>query len=355
MIQFCVRYDFHIFALRIGVLLNFTGTLMRVLPLFALLCCATVSHAAFAQLNFREVKGGKDHPMLSRFEGSKMAGYQVKQFEQAEIPAGKPYFKDNVLKVDNLLKPEGKYTRIAYVYAKDKSGLEVFRNYQAALAKAGMKVIYTCEKEACGALKSYYNASYLLRDGFMDGSDFRNAFNSGLAEPRYLVAEGKQPDGSPVHVAVLVAAPLRDYLGGISLQIVEGKPMETGKVAATLNAGEMARSIASSGKVAVYGVYFDSDKTAVKAESTASLAEMAKLLQQDKNLKVHIVGHTDNQGSPAHNMDLSQKRAESVVKALTADYKIDAKRLSAKGVGRMRRLRRTTPNRGARKTGGWSW
>jgi len=306
---------------------------MRIRFLFTFLCCATVSHTAFAQLNVREVKGGKDHVLLSRFEGSKMVGYQVKQYEQAEIPGSKPYFKENALLVDHLLKPEGKYTRIAYVYAKDRSGLEVFRNYQAALAKAGMKVIYTCEKESCGALQSYYNASYLLRDGFMDGSDFRNAFNSGLAEPRYLVAEGRQPDGSPVHVAVLVAAPLRDYLGGISLQIVEGKPMETGKVAATLNAGEMARSIASSGKVAVYGVYFDSDKTAVKPESTASLAEMAKLLQQDKNLKVHIVGHTDNQGSPAHNMDLSQKRAESVVKALTADYKIDAKRLSAKGVG----------------------
>lgn len=306
---------------------------MRIRPLFALLCCAVFSHSAFAQLNVREVKGGKDHVLLSRFEGSKMAGYQVKQFEQADIPASKPYFKDNVVRIDNLLKPEGKYTRIAYVYAKDRSGLEVFRNYQAALAKAGMKVVYTCEKEACGALKSYYSASYLLRDGFMDGSDFHNAFNAGLSEPRYLVAEGRQPDGSPVHVAVLVAAPRNDNLGGISLQIVEGKPMETGKVAATLNAGEMARSIAANGKVAVYGVYFDSDKTAVKPESTASLAEMAKLLQQDKTLKVHIVGHTDNQGSPAHNMDLSQKRAESVVKALTVDYKIDVKRLSAKGVG----------------------
>ncbi|MES2831313.1 MAG: OmpA family protein [Pseudomonadota bacterium] len=71
----------------------------------------------------------------------------------------------------------------------------------------------------------------------------------------------------------------------------------------------------------------------MKPESKGTLAEMAKLLQQDKDLKVHIVGHTDNQGSPAHNMDLSQKRAESVARLLTTDYKIDAKRLNAKGVG----------------------
>jgi outer membrane protein OmpA-like peptidoglycan-associated protein len=109
--------------------------------------------------------------------------------------------------------------------------------------------------------------------------------------------------------------------------------MDTGKVVATLNASEMARSIATSGKVAVYGVYFDTDKTAVKPQSKSALAEMAKLLQQDKALKVHIVGHTDNQGAAAHNMELSQMRAEAVVKQLATDYKIDPKRLSAKGVG----------------------
>jgi outer membrane protein OmpA-like peptidoglycan-associated protein len=306
---------------------------MRVRPFIALLCCAAASQAAFAQLNFREVKGAQDHPLLSRFEGSRLIGYNVIQYEQAEIPGSAPYFRNNELLVEKLLKPEGKYTRIAYVFAKDRSGLEVFRNYQAAIAKAGLKVVYTCEKDACGKLGSYYNSSYLMRDGFLTGSDFKNAFNSGMAEPRYVVAKGTQSDGTVVHVAVLVAPPLRENYGGVSLQIVEGKPMETDKVSTALNAGDMAKSLAAEGKVAVYGVYFDTDKTAVKPESKEALAEMAKLLQQDSKLKVHIVGHTDNQGSVAHNMDLSQKRAEAVVRMLTTDYRIDAKRLSAKGVG----------------------
>ena len=307
---------------------------MRVHPLVVLLCSLSVSHTAFAQLNIPEVKGGKDHPLLSRFEGARMVGYSVLQFEQAELPGSKPYFKNNNVTVDNLLKPEGKYTRIAYMFAKDRSGLEVFRNYQAALAKAGMKVVYTCEKEACGNLDSFYATSYLMRDGFLTGSsNYRNAFNAGLGEPRYLVARGVQSDGSPLHVAVLVAPPLRDNLGAISLQIVEGKAMDSGKVTATLKADDMARSIASEGKVAVYGVHFDTDKTAVRADSRGALGEMAKLLQQDKSLKVHVVGHTDNQGAQAHNVSLSQKRAESVVATLTADYKIDARRLSAKGLG----------------------
>jgi OOP family OmpA-OmpF porin len=308
---------------------------MRLRSLLALLCCAAIPHLAFAQLDIRDLKGAKDHPLLSRFAGSKIVGYSMQQYEQAEIPASKPYFRNNEIVVDNLLKPEGKYTRIAYMFPKDRSSLEVFRNYQAALAKAGMKVIYTCEKEACGNLGSYYNnTTYLGRDGFVTGSsDYRNAFTAGLDEPRFLVAKGAQPDGTVVHVAVLVGPPLRDNLGAVSLQIVEGKPMETDKVSATLKADDMARAIATEGRVAVYGVYFDTDKTAVKPESKNALGEMAKLLQKDKNLKVHVVGHTDNQGSEAHNLTLSQQRAESVVATLVASYKIDPKRLSAKGVG----------------------
>lgn len=48
--------------------------------------------------------------------------------------------------------------------------------------------------------------------------------------------------------------------------------------------------------------------------------------------QVYIVGHTDSQGTLARNMALSQKRAEAVAQALLTEYKIDAGRLSAKGV-----------------------
>ncbi|MUI11261.1 DUF4892 domain-containing protein [Massilia dura] len=307
---------------------------MRVHRLSALALCAAVAVPAHAQLKGGDaVRNGKDHPLLSRFEGSKMVAYDQRQYDEATLVTGKPYYKNNEMVLDSALKAEGRYTRIAYVYDKDRSSLEVLRNYQAALEKAGLKTVYSCALQACGPnLDSYMLRTHLDKDGFIQGG-YRNSLYSGGSEPRYLVAKGTQADGSAVHVAVYVVPPARGDFGGVFLQVVEGKPMETGKVAATLNAGDMARSIAAEGKVAVYGVHFDTGKTAVKPESKEALAEMAKLLQQDRNLKVHIVGHTDNQGSPAHNMDLSQKRAESVARTLAADYGIDAKRLGAKGVG----------------------
>ena len=51
---------------------------------------ATVVSVAQAQMPAKDtVKGGKDHPLLTRFEGAKLVGYEVKQFDEATLPAGK--------------------------------------------------------------------------------------------------------------------------------------------------------------------------------------------------------------------------------------------------------------------------
>ena len=280
------------------------------------------------------VKGAKDHPLLSRFEGSKLVGYGVKEFDEVLLPAGKRIAnKDGKAAFESALQLEGKYTRIAYNYPKERSSLEVMRNYQAALDKAGLKVLFTCAKETCGGDFGQYFLDNRVGDNFIKGGEANwSPFNNGRNDSRYLVAKGARADGALVHVGVYVVSPVQDKNGGVYLEIVEAKAMEGGKVSASLNAADMAKGIAAEGKVAVYGVYFDTDKADVKPDSKAALAEMAKLLQQDAKLKVYVVGHTDNQGGLAHNVELSQKRAESVVKALATDYKIDVKRLSAKGV-----------------------
>ncbi|HDM77403.1 MAG TPA: OmpA family protein, partial [Deltaproteobacteria bacterium] len=57
------------------------------------------------------------------------------------------------------------------------------------------------------------------------------------------------------------------------------------------------------------------------------MKEIAKLLQQNPNLKLHVVGHTDNVGKINYNMKLSKARAAAVVKELVTKYNISPKRL----------------------------
>ena len=288
---------------------------------------------AQAQMPVKDtVKGGKDHPLLTRFESAKLVGYEVRQFDEAMLPAGKRTRIAGKWGFEKALNLEGKYTRIAYNYPKDRSSLEVMRNYQAALDKAGMKTVFACAKAACG---EDFGDVFLDRVGnnfIVGGEDIWAPFNYGRNDHRYLVSSGTRPDGSALTVAVYVVDPVQGKLGGVYLDIVEGKPMEGGKVAVNLNAADMAKGIVTDGKVAIYGVFFDTGKADIKPESAKALAEMASMLKQSPKLKVFVVGHTDNQGAVAQNLALSQRRAESVVHALSITYKIDAARLSPKGV-----------------------
>ncbi len=132
--------------------------------------------------------------------------------------------------------------------------------------------------------------------------------------------------------------PLRDL--GLQFMLWEGSGymitlVEKGEMAQEVvaDAKSMAADISTSGKVAIYGIYFDFNKADVKPESESTLKEITKLLQQDAKLKLYVVGHTDNVGGLDYNMKLSQQRAEAVVKELVSKYKVDGSRLKALGVG----------------------
>ena len=102
----------------------------------------------------------------------------------------------------------------------------------------------------------------------------------------------------------------------------------------TVDAKAIAEGLQSEGKVTLSGLFFDTGKSELKPESAAQLEAMSQLLQSQAQVRVFIVGHTDNIGSLEANQALSQARAQAVVAALTAaPYRVDAKRLMARGVG----------------------
>jgi outer membrane protein OmpA-like peptidoglycan-associated protein len=100
-----------------------------------------------------------------------------------------------------------------------------------------------------------------------------------------------------------------------------------------VDAAAMAKGLGETGHIALYGIYFDTDKATLKPESRPTLEQIAKLLTTQPQLNVFIVGHTDNQGAYDYNVDLSRRRAEAVAAELARSYRIAPARLRTAGVG----------------------
>lgn len=79
-------------------------------------------------------------------------------------------------------------------------------------------------------------------------------------------------------------------------------------------------------------INFNSNESIILEESFQELNKLAELLQEFQDLKLEIIGHTDDIGSSEENMTLSKKRAIAVKKYLF-DRSVDPKRLITDGKG----------------------
>ena len=102
-----------------------------------------------------------------------------------------------------------------------------------------------------------------------------------------------------------------------------------------VSAKEMSDAMTATGKVALYGIFFDTDKADVKPESKAALTEIASLMKSQPQRKLHVVGHTDSQGSIESNFDLSKCRAFAIKAALASQYGVAETRTAAHGVAHL--------------------
>ena len=235
-----------------------------------------VSGIAFAQ---EDKHGCKDHPMFTRMPNFYISYCREGKFDQVD-------FRDERGKE---IKVEGKHLYVEYSIRKGfvpPSSLQIIRNFENAIKKIGGVKVYE---------KSPDNI-WLKLD--KEGKTFYVYVRAPHGETYYLT-------------------------------IVEKEAMIQEVVA---DAKSLMSDIQAKGSASVYGIYFDFDKADIKPESEPAIKEIAKLLQENKGLKLYVVGHTDNVGSLDYNLKLSKARADAVVKELITKYKISADRLRAFGV-----------------------
>ncbi len=103
------------------------------------------------------------------------------------------------------------------------------------------------------------------------------------------------------------------------------------KVAAALP--DTRSKLITEGKWSTTGILFDVASDKIKPSSYAVLKQIAATLQENEGLKIRIIGHTDNDGDNAENLNLSKRRALAVKVALAKEFAIDDTRIQTDGKG----------------------
>ncbi len=93
----------------------------------------------------------------------------------------------------------------------------------------------------------------------------------------------------------------------------------------------------------IRGINFKLDSDELKPESLPLLNEAAEILNKYKDIRVEIQGHASADGDDAHNLDLSQRRAESVMSYLISQG-LGENRLTAIGYGETRPIAEDSPD-----------
>jgi outer membrane protein OmpA-like peptidoglycan-associated protein len=238
------------------------------------LCIALFGVLACAQDTPQDAEGCTDSPLVARFPGSHINSCDHKEFQAADIPVKKDADGNPVTK-----SIEGEYYYYDIGVRDGLSALQLFRNFQTALQKAGYTFDYASSPDALTVHKG----------------------------PQYIYMQFSDT----VY-----------YLTTVKQQEL--------KQEATATAAAMGSEIDQSGHVAVYGIHFDTGKATILPDSEPILAQIKQLLEQRPDLKLRVEGHTDNVGSRAANQKLSDQRAAAVVSWLVA-HGVDKSRLAAQG------------------------
>ncbi len=236
-----------------------------------LVCLAILAVLA---VTAQDKKGCQDSPLISRFPGSVISDCKDSAddtFAFSMPGAG----SKNV---------EGEFHFLEYRSPKTASNAQLARNLGAALRTAGYSIVFE--------------------------SQFHDKLVGHMGKTWIQLEVGSN--------------------GEIAEHIVTETPLTQDVVA---NAAEMSNGLTNSGHSVVNGILFDTGKADVKSESAPALEEVVKLLKQNAAMKVYVVGHTDNVGALASNLDLSKRRAASVVQMLSTKYGVPADRLQSFGAG----------------------
>lgn len=287
--------------------------------------------ASFAAALATDFPGAADPPSLKRVTGSRIYFTKKQDFDRLKLALEKLEWIPHEAKQKPFahVTVEGRRLTNWYACPPGMSVLEVWRNYEQELREQGFEILFSAFGEDAET-PSYNNRIAMdvlgIRGTYGTPEESANwpFLTSPDKEAAYIAAKKSTESGDLFASVYLIFnnQPLRsgghDLPADIVLARLDLCEVQKREQRMTLvSSEEMKNEISLHGKVALYGIEFDFNSAEIRSQSEPALAEILKLLQDNPDLKILVVGHTDAVGSFEYNRALSQRRAESVVSYLS--------------------------------------
>ena len=206
---------------------------------------------------------------------------------------------------------------------------ELLTTYRTELSAEGFDILFACRAADCGGFDFRFDAEIVPAPAMLiDVQDFGQI-------------SAEHPDGRIISILISAA------LGDLYIQSVTVRPTEpdvtlvpdddptvvtatTGR--ALPDPAGIYRALRDRGYAVVSGIDFETGGAALSANSDPAIAAVASMMEEQSDLSLIIVGHSDDTGGLTGNIALSRQRAEAVRDALIGAG-IAAGRLEAYGVG----------------------
>ena len=290
---------------------------------------------SFVLIAQTDVEGSQDHLIITRYPNSYIAYFEEVKFREYDLAIGPV---TGYKFIENREKIGGQLTRIFYqidASPEKVSVSEVFLDYVQALEKEGIMIMAKGSFPNRNVKKEVGGGSWigvaLGPNGFPNGEAPSKLFagTSTVGGSFSIIGKLEQPDGL-VYIAIY-GKRFSDEELIFHIDIIETKTADIGQV--DVNPDYIKKEIDKKGSVSIYGILFDFNQSKIKPESDSTLMAIAGYLNNNPEVKLIVVGHTDMKGSFEYNMKLSGERATAVKNALVNKYKIDQSRLSTHGMG----------------------
>ncbi|MEM6547525.1 MAG: OmpA family protein [Pseudomonadota bacterium] len=270
-------------------------------------------------------------------EGAEVTAQIDRAFDRYRLPVGR--FAPDRAAVRPL---DGRVIWHAYrLDDPDMSTVEVMASYRARLEALGYAAVFDCATEACGGFDFRFAAQVLPAPAMvMDTADFaqatmRRAPQTGsdgddqASEPEAFASILVSRVLSSIYAQTVVVVP-----GDISASIEASDATDAPAAKVILEQDEtvLLERLLADGHVAIDGLEFRTGDSALSPTSEDALKLVVRVLTRNPDMRVAIVGHSDNDGALQPNIDLSQQRAETVMQELVGRG-VAPGQMSAHGVG----------------------